>query len=97
MSSIRWNEIIMIPGIQFVLGVDEDGVYIRFVKTAKQKRQSRRKIKSVEDFVSFIKAKAKAANCEPDDLIIMCSSSMDFPHEYTKDTKVIKMARTIRG
>lgn len=86
----------MMPGIQFGLGVESDGVYIRFVKTAKQKKQTKRKIESVDDFISFIKEKAKAAKCNPDDLIIMCSSSMDFADEYTKDPNVIKLANDLR-
>jgi hypothetical protein len=86
----------MIPKIQFGLGVDKGGVYIRFV-TRPGATEIKRKIKSVEDFITFIKTKARAAGCEPDDLIIMCSSSMDFPSEYNKDPKVIKLAKMIRG
>ena len=86
----------MMPGIQYGLGVYKDGVYIRYVDSSKQKTQTRRKIVSVEDFVTFIKERAKKFKCEPDDFIIMCSSSMDFPDEYTKDKKVIKLAHDLR-
>lgn len=53
-------------------------------------------INSVEEFVKYVKRKAKAAKCEPDDLIIMCSSSMDFPKEYTSDPAVLKLVRALR-
>jgi hypothetical protein len=86
----------MMPGIQYGLGVEKDGVYIRYVDSSKQKKQTLRKIESVEDFVSFIKARAEKFKCTPDDFIIMCSSSMDFPDEYTKNKKVIKLAHALR-
>jgi hypothetical protein len=85
----------MMPGIQFGLGIVNGQVSIRFVETAGGP-QIQRPITSVEDFLTFIKAKADAAHCDPDDLIIMCSSSMDFPEEYTKDPKVIKLANDLR-
>jgi hypothetical protein len=85
----------MIPHIQFGLGIYDDKVKIRFVKK-KNGPQIMREITSVEDFTDFIKEKAKAAKCEVDDLIIMCSSSMDFPEESTKNKKTIKLAHALR-
>lgn len=86
----------MMPKIQYGLGVEEDGVYIRYIDTAKQKKPTLRKIESVNDFVTFIKTRAEKFKCTPDDFIIMCSSSMDFPEEVTKDKKIIKLAHAIR-
>ena len=85
----------MIPLIQYGLGVYEDGVYIRYQDTEKGK-EKRRLIKSVDDFATFIKLRSKKAKCNPDDFIIMCSSSMDFPKEYTNNKKVIALARALR-
>ncbi len=86
----------MMPGIQYSLEVCEDGVYVRYVNSAKQKTQTHRKIESVEDFITFIKERAKKFRCQPDDFIIMCSSSMDFPEESTKNKKVIALAYALR-
>lgn len=86
----------MMPGIQYTLGVEKDGVYIRYVNSSKQKTPSKRKVTSVEDFVAFVKARLKKFKCKPEDLIIMCSSSMDFAKEYTKDRAVIKLADALR-
>ena len=86
----------MIPGIQYGLGVYEDGVYIRYQDTAKGK-QKRRKLTSRADFVAFMKARmAKFGILDDTELIISCSSSMDFPEDSTKDKKVIALARELR-
>jgi len=86
----------MIPYIQYGLGVDEDGVYIRYQNTERGK-QLRRKLVNFEDFKQFIVGRMKKAGVkDADDLIIMCSSSMDFPEEYTKDKAVIKLAHDLR-
>lgn len=85
----------MMPGVQFCLSVEKSGVYVRFLKVG-NKNETKMKIKSVQHFVSFIQEKAKIACCEPKDLIIMCSSSMDSPEVYTKNSKVIALAHAIR-
>jgi len=85
----------MIPNKQFSLGVEDNKVKIYFVKK-KGGPEIRRTIKSVEDFAKFITAKAEEAKCKVDDLIIMCSSSMDFPEDSTKDPDVIKLAHALR-
>lgn len=38
----------------------------------------------------------KNSEVKADDLIIMCSSSMDFPEEETKNKKVIALAHALR-
>jgi hypothetical protein len=85
----------MIPGIQFGLGVDKDGVYIRYVEIG-QKKERRRKVESVVDFSTFMIERSEKAGVLVDDFIVMCSSSMDFPEEYTSDKNVIKLARELR-
>lgn len=86
----------MIPKVQFGLGVDHRGVYMYYVPDVDAPKITRI-ITSVEDFVSFVKERASDVPCDPDDLLIVCSSEMDFPHEYNKDPEVIKLANTIRG
>lgn len=85
----------MMPGIQFSLTVKQDGVYVRYRPSIKSSVKSKR-IESVKDFIGFIKRKARQAQCDPDDLIVICSSTMDFPEEETKDKAVIKLAHDLR-
>jgi hypothetical protein len=51
----------------------------------------------MDDFIAFLKARIKKFKLKADDLIIMCSSSMDFPEQETKDKKVIALARELRS
>ncbi len=85
----------MIPLIQYGLGIRNDKVMIRYVDTERGK-QKERIVKSVDDFKNFIITRMKLAKCEPEDLIIMCSSSMDFPEDSTNNKKTIKLARELR-
>lgn len=57
-----------------------------------------RVISSLEDMRQFFTSKAKEFGLpDADHLNIMCSSSLDFPDEYTTDPAVVEMANTIRG
>jgi hypothetical protein len=85
----------MIPHIQFGLGIYDDKVKIRYVER-EGGPQIKRVVTSVDDFIKFIKEKCKAAKCTPEDLIIMCSSSMDFPEDSTDNKKTIKLAKALR-
>jgi len=85
----------MIPNVQFGLGIEKDKVMLRFVEK-EGGPQVKREVTSVKDFTQFILAKAKAAKCEPDDLIIMCSSSMDFPEDSTTNKATIDLAHDLR-
>jgi len=78
------------------MGVDERGVYMYYVPDV-EAPEITRIITSVDDFISFVKERAAAVPCDPEDLLIVCSSSMDFPDEYNKDPEVIKLANAIRG
>lgn len=85
----------MIPFVQYGLGIDNDKVVLRYQDKAKGP-QIKRVIESVEDFVAFIKERCKKAKVKPDDLIIMCSSSMDFPEDSTDNKKTIALAHALR-
>lgn len=85
----------MIPYIQYGLGIRDDRVELRYQNTAKGK-QLRRVITSVKDFQQFIIDRCKKAKVKPDDLIVMCSSSMDFPEDSTSNKKTIALARALR-
>jgi hypothetical protein len=60
-------------------------------------RRSARVIKSVLDYLSFIIAEGLKHNVAPDSLHVSCSSSMDFPKEYTKDKATIRLADKLRS
>ncbi len=85
----------MIPRVQFTVGVRDDQVKVHFVEREGGPRIERI-ITSVRDFARFIVDKAKAAKCQPDDLIILYSSSMDFPEDSTRNKVTIKLARALR-
>lgn len=85
----------MIPLIQFGLGIYDGKVQIRWQETVHGNEQ-RKVIETYDEFIAFLKERITIANCTPDDLIIVCSSSMDFPEEDTDDEKVIALAHQIR-
>lgn len=85
----------MIPFVQYGLGIENDKVMLRYQDTAKGP-QLKRIVESVADFASFITERCKKAKVKPDDLIIMCSSSMDFPEDSTDNKKTIALARKLR-
>ena len=86
----------MIPGIQYGLGVYSDGVYIRY-QNKENSPQRRRKLTSVADFRKFMLGRMKKFGIKSgNDLVISCSSTMDFPEEATKNKKVIALARALR-
>ena len=89
----------MIPIIQYGLGIQNDKVVLRYADTEKQgsfEKQKRRVVTSEQDFKSFMQARMKKYNLKADDLIIMCSSSMDFPEDSTNNKKTIALARALR-
>lgn len=88
----------MIPGIQYSLGVEKDGVYIRYVNrhNVPYSKHLRRKMTSMNDLIAFLHKRAKKFKVNSEDFIIMGSSSLDFPHEYTKRKKVIALANELR-
>jgi hypothetical protein len=86
----------MIPLIQYVLGIKNDNVVLRFTSKEGQKRQTERVVKSETDFREFMLARMKKYNLKQEDLIIMCSSSMDFPEDDTENKATIALAHALR-
>lgn len=85
----------MIPYVQYGLGIEDDKVMLRYQDTARGP-QKKHVVESVEDFAAFIKQRCDKAKIKFDDLIIMCSSSMDFPQDSTDNKKTIKLAKALR-
>jgi hypothetical protein len=56
-----------------------------------------RVIRSRRQFADFIRAKADEASVGVDHLGLVCSSTLDFPKEYTKDETVIDLCDYLRG
>lgn len=55
-----------------------------------------RVIQTLQEYRSFLKARADAQGVEMKDLTVMASSSMDFPEENTKNADTIALAHLIR-
>lgn len=51
----------------------------------------------IESIFLWIQERAKKDLLSLQHVNVMCSSSLDFPEEYTTDENVIRMANTIRG
>lgn len=56
-----------------------------------------RVIRDKADYDQFFASKAAELGTAVEDLDVMCSSSIDFPHEYTRDPAVVALALEIRG
>ena len=89
----------MMPFVQYSLNVDAEGVYVRYVDAPNQPfdKHLRKRIKSMDEFISFLQSRLNQFKLHPDQLIIMASSSMDFPQDYTKDPAVIALANEMRS
>jgi len=70
------------------LGVTSKGIEVKLEGKLLGHCKTIKKLKQIWDKYHFQ---------ENESDIVMCSSSMDFPKEYTKDKRVIELARKIRG
>ena len=85
--------------LQYGLGIRNNRVELRYADTERQRsweHQKRRVVTSVDDFRNFIQSRMKKYKHTADDLIIMCSSSMDFPEDSTSNKKTIALAHELR-
>lgn len=55
-----------------------------------------RKINDADDYNSFFAGKIAEAGGDKDELTVMCSSSVDFPEDYTSDADVIALCHAIK-
>ena len=63
------------------------------IEVLKNKKKMGKPIKTKEELLKIL-----IDNDYNEDIdVMMCSSSMDFPHEYTDDESLIALANTIRG
>ena len=86
----------MIPGIQYGLGIENDQVIVRYSNTINGPVH-KHPIKNKQEFIDFVVPRAKKAGAKNwADLIIVCSSSMDFPEDSTKKKATIRLARALR-
>jgi hypothetical protein len=54
-------------------------------------------LKSKKDYKEFCQQQARYLKIKPEQLHIMCSSSLDFPAEYTNHSRIINLCDWIRG
>ena len=56
-----------------------------------------RVITDIQYYIRFFTSEAERIGCDIDDLTVMCSSSMDWPEDSTKNKETIALANEIRG
>jgi hypothetical protein len=91
----------MIPIIQFSLNCRSDHIEVRHIPTLKGKLK-RYRVTTKAGLRRLLNAactKLKKAGVEKpeEELIIICSSSLDFPQEYTKSKKIIDLCNWLRS
>jgi len=84
-----------VPATYFFLTIEYDRLVVKYDGTDGGKIT--RPIRDIEDYRQFFISKANEAGVKLDDLDVMCSSSVDFVEEHTKNQEVIKLAREIRS
>jgi hypothetical protein len=75
----------------FFLTVEKDGLWVR------NHTGHRWKLKTVEQYNEFFARKARQYNLDIEDFTILCSSSLDFPEDYTRNKDTIALCNLIRG
>jgi hypothetical protein len=83
------------PATYFFLTIEYDNVVVKYDGTSGGKVT--RPIRDIEDYRQFFISKADEAGVDIDNFDVMCSSSIDFPEEHTKNPKTINLAREIRS
>ena len=78
----------------FYLTFVNGNIVLKYPKELKRKPSV---ITSVLDYMCLILGMALEAHVEPDALHVSCSSSMDFPKEYTKKKSNIVLADRLRA
>lgn len=78
----------------FYMTIEKNNVVVKYDSSSKKKNT--KQLKNFEDYVEFFKNILVKRGIGANDLTIMCSSSLDFPHEYTKKKSVIALANRLR-
>lgn len=79
----------------FYMTVQKDSVVVKYTRFPSKKKVTK-KFKDYEDYLKFFNDILVKRGIKATDLTIMCSSSMDFPNEYTKKKSVIALANKLR-
>jgi hypothetical protein len=82
------------PTTSFLLSIERNRVMVRYDGTSGGKIT--RPIKDENDYYQFLYSKADEANVQLEELRVLCSSSLDFPEEHTRNEATLKLAATIR-
>jgi hypothetical protein len=73
----------------FILGVRNN--YLTVAYRQPSNRWADRRIKSVKDFMGFLQRMIRKHKIKEEELIVMGSSSMDFPKDSTKNKETLKL------
>lgn len=74
----------------YILGIRNDRVQISWSTRSGNRRYHA--LGSAADFRAFSAKQQAKYKCKADDLVVMCSSSMDFPEDATDNKATIKLA-----
>jgi len=80
------------PATYFFMTVEGGRLVVKYDST-EQGAEVTRVIHSMQDYYDFFTSKQHEAG---GDITVMCSSSMDFPEEYTEDADVVALCHSIR-
>ena len=73
-------------------------VFVRLPSGAEgSKNVALERVATVDEFNAALDRLAKAHGTRRESLSLLCSSSMDFPKEYTKDEAIICICHALRG
>lgn len=85
----------MKPATYFLLTVKNDRVVVVYDGT--HGGEITKVVDSSAAFGEFLRSKAAEAEVDVGALTVMCSSTMDFPREFTANAETIALATELRG
>lgn len=83
------------PATMFHVTIQHENVVV--VYDGSHGGQITKRINTKRQFDDFMRSKAYEAGVGLDGLIVMCSSSIDWPDEWTESQDVIALCKEIRG
>lgn len=78
----------------FYMTIEKNNVVVKYDSSSKKKIT--KQLRNFTDYLNFFNNILMKRAVKAEDLTIMCSSSLDFPHEYTKKKSVIALANRLR-
>ena len=82
------------PATEFFLTLEHNRLWVKYHGIHGGERS--RTVSSLDDLDAFLISKASEAGVRVDDLKIFCSSTLDFPDEFTDNPAIVDMARALR-